>query len=151
MNVKYAIGVGNDGQEILVWKALTTPAASQTITETFTTALAEDFGFVVSVELEDKITFAKTYYYSAAIKVGNWIASDPACASIWNPVGSEVQTPPRPAAVIAYDTAAQVFNFEVTADYLLQGYTWVIDFDPFTEDITNGYNGFAATNWETGR
>jgi hypothetical protein len=53
--------------------------------------------------------------------------------------------------VIAYDTAAQVFNFEVTADYLLQGYTWVIDFDPFTEDITNGYNGFAATNWETGR
>jgi hypothetical protein len=148
VNVKYAIGVGNDGQEILVWKSLTTPAASQTITETFTTALAEDFGFVISVELEDKITFAKTYYYSAAIKVGNRIASDLACASIWNPVGSEVQTPPRPIAVIAYDTAAQVFNFEVTADYLLQGYTWVIDFAPFTEDITKGYKGLAATNCE---
>ncbi len=74
--------------------------------------------------------------------------SDDACADIFDPVGTSTVTPPQPEITIEYDNNEQKFHFTVIAQYLLQGYTWVIDFAPFTGDITKGANGLAATNCE---
>jgi hypothetical protein len=66
------------------------------------------------------------------------LASDPTCAAIFNPVGTSTVTPPQPTITIAYNNNEQLFHFDIVAQYLLQGWTWVIDFVPFTGDYTKG-------------
>lgn len=74
--------------------------------------------------------------------------SDDACADIFNPVGTSTVTPPQPQITIEYDNSQQLFHFNIVAQYLLQGYTWVVDFAPFSGNPAKGVNGLAATNCE---
>jgi hypothetical protein len=144
----YSVGISAGTTEIISWQVIAGLQAVNTITETFATPLPDDYTVFINLKVVDTETSAETIYSSASLKVGNRLASDPTCAAIFNPVGTSTVTPPQPTITIAYNNNEQLFHFDIVAQYLLQGWTWVIDFVPFTGDYTKGTKGLAATNCE---
>ena len=149
INVFYSIGITAGSSAVLGWTQINNPQAVNTIVETFATPLPDDYTIYINLKTVDTNNGnAEQVYSSASLKVGNRLTSDPTCNAIFNPVGTSTQTPPQPVITIEYDNDQQLFHFDIVAKYLLQGYTWVIDFAPFTGDATKGTKGLAATNCE---
>ena len=143
INVFYSIGITAGTTDVLGWTQINSPQAVNTIVETFATPLPDDYAIYINLKTVDTNNGnAEQVYSSASLKVGNRLTSDPTCNAIFNPVGTSTQTPPQPVITIEYDNDQQLFHFDIVAKYLLQGYTWVIDFAPFTGDATKGTNSY---------
>lgn len=148
IEASYSIGISSGSTEILNWRTISNLQAVNTITETFATPIPDDYTVYLNLKVVDTNAATENIVNSSPIKVGNRLSSDAACADIFNPVGTSTVTPPQPAITVSYNNGQQKFNFNVAAKYLLQGWTWVIDFVPFTGDYTKGTKGLAATNCE---
>lgn len=144
----YAFGITESGTELLDWKQISSLQATQTITQVMSQPIAADFPIYITLRLDDSSTSTSSYYSSSTLKVGDRVSTDPSCSAIWNPVGTAVAIPPQPTFNTVYNGDEQKFYFEVVTSYALQGFTWVVDFAPFTSDHTKGVKGLAATNCE---
>jgi hypothetical protein len=87
---------------------------------------------------------------STAVHVGS--AQRFSCPAFFDPepiLGGTKNTPVDPSNVtVSWDSNNSKMKFEVTVEYLQWGYTWFIDFNPFTALSTNGRNGFAYGSCE---
>jgi hypothetical protein len=146
--VFYSAGIAAGSVEVLDWTQLVSPASINQIDITLTElTLPDNYNIYVNVKLVNAQN-AEQIFSSQELKVGDRLSTDDPCAGIFNPVGTSTITPPQPDISIEYDNDEQKFHFTVIAQYLLQGYTWVIDFAPFSGDHNKGVNGLAATNCE---
>ena len=147
-DVFYGVGVSSQSNEILDWTQLTDPQAVNQVDLTISMVIPDNYDVFINMKTVTKDTSVETNYTSGSLKVGNRLLSDDTCAAIFNPVGTSTVTPPQPDITIEYDNTEQKFHFTIVAKYLLQGYTWIVDFAPFAGDHTLGYKGLAATNCE---
>jgi hypothetical protein len=147
-DVFYGVGVSNQTNEILDWTQLTTPQSVNQVDLTISMVIPDNYDIYINMKTVAKDTGVETNYTSDSLKVGNRLSSDASCDAIFNPVGTSTVTPPQPDVTIEYDNTAQKFHFTIVAKYLLQGYTWIVDFAPFGGNHTLGYKGLAATNCE---
>jgi hypothetical protein len=146
----YAVGYTSP-TDFLNWTLVSNPTNASTVQLATTFATPLPTGLPINATLQ-------TYYYannsligtyvSSPIVVGDRVSTDASCPNIWDPVGLYEAMPPAPNATITFNTTTQTFNFNVSAAYLLQEWTWVIDLAPFTNNYQNGYLGLAVTNCE---
>jgi hypothetical protein len=146
-DVFYGVGITTSTNEILDWTPLSDPQSLNQLDLTIG-EIPENYEVFINLKAVTKDTSTETFYSSSALKVGNRLGTDATCTDIFNPVGTSTITPPQPDITIEYENAEQKFHFTIVAKYLLQGYTWIVDFAPFSGDHTKGHKGLAATNCE---
>eukprot|EP00029_Vermamoeba_vermiformis_P007114 TRINITY_DN2983_c0_g1_i1.p1 TRINITY_DN2983_c0_g1~~TRINITY_DN2983_c0_g1_i1.p1 ORF type:complete len:661 (-),score=182.70 TRINITY_DN2983_c0_g1_i1:85-2067(-) len=149
-DVYYSVGLAAGQKEVLDWTPIASPVTVNRVDHTLTSVtIPDNYNITINLLLVDKAgLLANQTYSSHELKVGDRLTSDATCAGIFNPVGTSTITPPQPDITIEYDNVGQKFHFNIVAQYLLQGYTWVIDFAPFSRNANKGTHGLAATNCE---
>jgi hypothetical protein len=146
--IEHAISISNTSFAT-AWMPLSEYQQSHNITINFNYSLPTNVNIYAVLRYRPQGNVANwKYTFSEPIKIGDNLATDAPCPDVWSPTSGLISPPNTPTLQVYFEPNNNLVTFHLTAQYLLGGYTWVIDFQPFTNNVTAGQYGLGTTPCE---